>query len=77
MQDGNNEEYIEAEPQQTTSIEENQIEVPQQETQVPQLLVSPLHNVPIDQLRPEFEFVTEPQVSSAPQNHERKTQNCV
>jgi hypothetical protein len=61
MQDGNSEEYIEAEPQQTTGSEENQIELLQQETQVPQLPASPL------QLCPEFEFVTEPQVSSETQ----------
>jgi hypothetical protein len=35
MQDGNSEEYIEVEPQQTTGSEENRIEVLQQETQVP------------------------------------------
>jgi hypothetical protein len=35
MQDGNSEEYIEAEPQQTTGSEENRIEVLQQQTQVP------------------------------------------
>jgi hypothetical protein len=61
MQDGNSEEYIEAEPQQDTGSEENQIEVLQQETQVPQLPASPL------QLCPEFESVTEPQVSSETQ----------